>query len=551
MRITSLLPLLASSLSAEALVVADRRATDAIAGSATADSFPHPTATVNAALFPDESAVGNVGATSTGAEPAAIQTAASYASNSGAAWRYPLVADNAKGAGKDFDLMKHWGNLSPWYSVPSSAYGLEGASPLLPDSCSITQAHILYRHGARYPTGSGSQFVKRLANATQEPGGVTAKGELEFLNDWTYKMGSELLTPFGRLQEFELGLAFRQQYGVLLNNFTEQGTLPVFRTESQDRMVKTTQNFAAGFFGVPEFLDQVNIQINVGATGLNYSGTPYNVCPNSLIPERGAIGSTAYNAFVQNAYNGTIARLQKHLSGLELIPTDIDAMLQLCVYETVSLGYSSFCKLFTEEDFKNFDYSWDLMFYYNFGAGSPISAALGKGYLAEYIARLTNTPITTTDSAINTTLDHNSTYFPLGQSIYADAAHDVTLLDALVALNLTAVFKTGPLPLHKRQDDRTFFTSKLTPFATHFVIQAMECSDMTPTKQVRFIVNDAVIPVHDSYPGCEYNKDGLCAFDTVIDVLKKRMDEIDFGHDCYGNFTAEAGKDYNGRAPRS
>jgi hypothetical protein len=34
-------------------------------------------------------------------------------------------------------------------------------------------------------------------------------------------------------------------------NFTEANTLPVFRTESQDRMLKSAQNFAAGFFGIP------------------------------------------------------------------------------------------------------------------------------------------------------------------------------------------------------------------------------------------------------------------------------------------------------------
>ena len=80
-----------------------------------------------------------------------------------------------------------------------------------------------------------------------------------------YKLGAELLTPFGRLQNFELGVAFRQQYGYLLNNFTQQGTIPVFRTESQDRMVKTAQNFAAGLFGVSEYLDEVNIEIMVEA----------------------------------------------------------------------------------------------------------------------------------------------------------------------------------------------------------------------------------------------------------------------------------------------
>lgn len=79
-------------------------------------------------------------------------------------------------------------------------------------------------------------------------------------------------------------------YGKLLNNYTESGTLPVFRTQSQDRMVKTmqvrfgspalsasslyqgkgemltrkwTQHFAGGFFGIPEFLTQYNLEITV------------------------------------------------------------------------------------------------------------------------------------------------------------------------------------------------------------------------------------------------------------------------------------------------
>ncbi|WVQ78976.1 hypothetical protein IAT38_001068 [Cryptococcus sp. DSM 104549] len=528
--------LLAPTLLARAAVAIDKRtSTAAVAGSATADVFPPPSTSVNSALFSGESDVGYAYTTPTGVEPAAIQTAASYASNTGASGQYPLVADQPSDADSDFDVMKSWGNLSPWYSVPSSFYGLDEASPLLPESCCLTQIHILYRHGARYPTvgSSPTAFAARLVNATAQEGGFTAKGELEFLNKWTYKLGAELLTPFGRLQEYELGVSFRQQYGVLLNNFTEQGTLPVFRTESQDRMVKTTQNFAAGFFGVPEFLDQVSIQLVVEAQGLNNSGAPYYACPNNNVPSRGSIGTSAYNDFTQNAYNSTLARLQKQLDGFDLLPTDVEAMLQLCAYETNALGYSSFCKLFTEEDFKNFDYAWDLSFYYSQGFGSPISAALGKAYLEEYVARLTNTPPTAGHSSLNGTLDFNSTFFPLNQSIYA------------------APRMRGPLPLDKRQEGSSFSTNKVVPFATHLVLQVMECGDMSPTKQARFIVNDAVIPAHESYEGCEWNKDGLCAFDTVVAALQKRIDGIDYEHDCYGNYTAEPGKDYNGRSPRS
>jgi hypothetical protein len=41
--------------------------------------------------------------------------------------------------------------------------------------------------------------------------------------------------------------------------------------------------------------------------------------------------------------------------------TDIIAMLQLCSYKTQALGYSTFCGLFSEEDFLNYEYYFDLV----------------------------------------------------------------------------------------------------------------------------------------------------------------------------------------------
>jgi Ni,Fe-hydrogenase III small subunit len=63
--------------------------------------------------------------------------------------------------------------------------------------------------------------------------------------------------------------------------------------------------------------------------------------------------------------------------------------------------------------------------------------------------------------------------------------------------------------------------------------------------------NDAVIPLNESHPGCPSDPNGLCSFDNVVSVLQKRSAEIDFGYDCFANYTAKAGMDYNGRAPRS
>lgn len=172
----------------------------------------------------------------------------------------------------------------------------------------------MYRHGARYPTtgAAPAQFANKIAKATKQ--GLQVKGDLTFLSDWTYKLGGELLSPFGRSQEFLLGIQHRQLYGHLLNNFTEAGTIPVFRTQSQDRMVKTAENFAAGFFGVPEYLDQVNIEILVEAPGVNNSGAPYDVCDNSNVAGRGNIGSSMASKFAKNAFNATLARLNSQVS---------------------------------------------------------------------------------------------------------------------------------------------------------------------------------------------------------------------------------------------
>lgn len=460
-------------------------------------------ASVNSSLFPPESVVGFPGPTPTGVEPNAAQTAPSYPYNQIPAKAFPIVApqphDNGTGGssssssnstltGSGFDITQYWGNLSPWYSLRSADYGLPDASPLAPAGCTITQVHLLYRHGARYPTtgAAPSTFAQKLANATRN-GTVTFTGELAFLGNWTYKLGAELLTPFGRSQNFMLGVQHRELYGHLLNNFTAAGQIPVFRTESQDRMVKTAENFAAGFFGVPEYLNEVNIEILVEAVGLNNSGASYEICNNSNIASRGSIGNTVATKFAANAFNSTIARLQSQASGVTFTPTDAIAMLQLCSYESDSLGYSAFCNLFTQQDFANYEYYFDLIFYYNNGPGSPVSAAQGKGYLQEFLARFTGSypaPL----SSLNETFDNNPTYFPLNQSIYADATHEVIVLDTLTAFNLTALFNGPPLNGSQNLHQNNFVASKIVPFATHFTAQVLSCPAYQPTKQIRFIV---------------------------------------------------------------
>jgi hypothetical protein len=87
------------------------------------------------------------------------------------------------------------------------------------------------------------------------------------------------------------------------------GQLPVFRTETQDRMLKSAQNFAAGmswvlltseyadhvgFFGIPAE-DQYNLEVMIEAPGFNCTLAPWNAVrlhsPVGVVDEAGADGS--------------------------------------------------------------------------------------------------------------------------------------------------------------------------------------------------------------------------------------------------------------------
>jgi hypothetical protein len=63
---------------------------------------------------------------------------------------------------------------------------------------------------------------------------------------------------------------------------------------------------------------------------------------------------------------------------------------QMCPYETVALGYSAFCDLFTVEEWKAFEYRYDIMWWYGSSFGSPVARASGIGYAQELVSRLTH-----------------------------------------------------------------------------------------------------------------------------------------------------------------
>ncbi|KAJ7265461.1 histidine phosphatase superfamily [Mycena haematopus] len=453
--------------------------------------------------------------TPTGAEPGVIATAPSYPLHTSTPQLIRPHGTLSKGKDKHFDLFKKWGNLSPWYSVDRTAFGVD-SGPGTPETCRVTGLHFLHRHG-RASYGGPANFTSRLHAAADK---WTASGDLAFMNEWTYKLGEEVLTPFGRQQLFDLGVSMRLKYGFLLKNFTESNTIPVFRTESQDRMLASAMNFAIGFFGYP-FEGQYQQSITLEDVGFNNTLAPYKTCPNAGDPSKADRG-----------------RASPQMVGYELSVEDVYVLQQMCAYETVALGYSKFCELFTEEEWDGFNYSLDIFFWYNSGFGFTLARALGIGYVQELVARLTHTPIASHNSSTNATLDDNPVTFPLGQSLYVDATHEVVVLHVLAALNLTTLAAEGPLPTDHIPKKRSFRVSELAPFATNVQFQLLECTSL-PGPQIRIIVNDGVVPL-TGIEGCGAQKDGC----------RKIIGATDWEWACHGEWDIPEGWETTTGEPR-
>ncbi|PLW18002.1 hypothetical protein PCANC_07182 [Puccinia coronata f. sp. avenae] len=456
----------------------------------------------------------------------------------------PPSSDSDSDHTTPFIVSRHWGNLSPMYSLPVNTFGIQ-SGPEIPLGCSLNQIHLLHRHGARYPT-SGTllpQFGQAIQQA-QSNGSLQATGDLAFLNNWKFNLGSEVLTPFGRSQMFQLGTSYRQKYGFLLpydpdqQPHEEQKTaLPVFRTTSQHRMYHSALNFAAGFFGLP-IEGKYHQSIIIENKGFNNSLAPYLSCPNSDRPERAQAGSRASQIWKEVSLKETQKRLNSLVSGLQFSISDINTMQALCAYESVALGTSEFCNLFTPTEWKDFTYANDLEFWYSSSFGNPDSAALGAGWAEELLARLTQISPTKSMTSINLTLDANPTTFPLNQTIYVDATHDTVLTAVIVALNLTSLAQSGPLPTDRRLEPRSFTSTHISPFGAQLAAQVMTCptapGSSSSSKSIRFILNDAVVPV-DGLQGCEPNNStGLCDLDDFISGLESRLAEIDYQDTCFG-----------------
>lgn len=392
----------------------------------------------------------------------------------------------------------------------------------MPPSCSVTFAQALSRHGARFPTTTKSLqysgFIQQLhSNVT------SYKGKYAFLADYKYTLGAEDLTTLGQQQLVHSGTKFYTRYEALARKH-----LPFFRSASQERVVRSAQNFIQGFHsaklrdplakGVAS--DRYPYDLEIIQEGPGFNNTlSHELCTAFELGTESTLGSSAMRTW-QNIFAPVIvARLNHDLPGAKFSVAQTTYMMDLCPFETVASAtgaISPFCDLFNQTEWEAYGYYQSLGKWYGYGSGNPLGPTQGVGFVNELIARMTNQSVKDATST-NHTLDSNPATFPIGSRhmLFADFSHDNDLEPIFAALGLYN--NTEPLSKTSYQSEKKtngFSAAWTVPFAARAYFEKQKCEGMDE-ELVRVLVNDRVVPLQS----CGADALGRCKLSSWVESL--------------------------------
>ena len=124
-----------------------------------------------------------------------------------------------------------------------------------------------------------------------------------------------------------------------------------------------------------------------GTCGFNNSLSGNSFCPN-YYNFRDLGGENATAAWQEIYLVDAHQRVQSRVHNFNFTISDIYDLQSLCAYETVCLGYSQFCRLFTYEEWEGYEYGTDLEVFGGNGFGSAVGRAVETGWVEEFKARL-------------------------------------------------------------------------------------------------------------------------------------------------------------------
>lgn len=415
---------------------------------------------------------------------------------------YQDVAVPEQASVDNYNVIKYLGGAAPY--IQHNGFGI---SSEIPQQCTLDQAHLISRHGERYPSkGLGKKFEKIYAKF--QAYNQTYKGDLSFLNDYEYFVHNKEYyeketdpknsegTYAGTTNALRHGAYFRARYESLFNS---NETLPIF-TSNSGRVHLTSKYFARGFLGDDYADDKVkyNIITEDGSQGAN-SLTPYAGCKD--------YNQSAFDYKVdeydQTYLKTILKRFQSENPGLNLTSDDVYQLFSWCAFEINVNGTSPFCNLFTTEEYVKYSYNQDLTYFYEHGPGNNLTATIGAPFLNATLQLLKD------DKASN--------------KIWLSFTHDTDIEKYHSALGLLE--PSSDLPTDHIPFPNPYVHSSIVPQGARLYSEKYTCGNES---YVRFLVNDAVYPLQHCQDGPGFS----CSLSGFEDYVNQRLNGKNYLEQC-------------------
>ncbi|KXJ87547.1 histidine acid phosphatase [Microdochium bolleyi] len=426
--------------------------------------------------------------------------------------------------------LKWVGANGPW--LPSD--NVFGIDPDTPEGCTVDQAAYITRHGSRYPdNGAYNGWV--AAHERYQARGYTASGVLSFLHDWEPVLENKaqqiaMENPTGAKEAFDMGYQLRTRYP----GFYRTGDEFLVWANNYTRVLQTADKFVHGYLGV---FGKTNGSV-ISVTGKGFPGgtgdtlAPSDMCP-AFVDTSGADQVAAWDAVWVPP---VLERLQALITGnLTLTADDITQGPYLCGFESHITGrLSPWCDIFTDEEFRQYQYRNDLRYWYGVGPGAPLNKKMMTPYLDALMGLFKKGP-----AGLEGVREDGVTKFdvpPLIVSFLNDGQ-----LNELVAAS--GVFDTQePLDPEVMDDERLWIGSRFGTMRGTIAFERMTCKTAKPVvakrscggngtapigggshdgTYVRILLNDAVFPV----PNCQSGPGRSCLLDDYTKFVAKRYAE--------------------------
>ncbi|KAJ3319246.1 hypothetical protein HDV06_006574 [Boothiomyces sp. JEL0866] len=341
------------------------------------------------------------------------------------------------------------------------------ASDYTPLGKKLLQAHLVTRHGVRYPTLDNFQAHLDVIQLIQPA--FSTPIDLNYGPD----SNAGMLHPSGKLSVQQYGERFQARYSTLLADpstfFTSSSNVP--------RVLDTASSFFIGMTGndLPNGAVQdrtLDADNDMNKSCLKYTNSPKNKKESSIFEKK----------YLPQLADKLNTKLQMNLTAVQA-----SNLIDACAFQ-IAFGAlkqnESFCALFDSDDFKNYQLDDDFQKYYSlsYGLDPPLNSQLACSLLTDISNNINNQSLAAS--------------FHFG--------HAETIIPLLTSLGL---FKdSGPLTNTEPKDqlsNRKFKTGIMAPMQSNIVFEIYENND------IRLVLNEAPIDI----PGCS-DSAGLCSFTT-------------------------------------